>query len=69
MLNNGTSKLDHLITTGKSFGDHSGVGYIGESSSTKIVSIKSRLLADFVDVPSNKPIIKSIATEGKSLVQ
>ena len=25
-LNNGTSKLDHLNTTGKSFGDHGGVG-------------------------------------------
>ena len=27
LLNNGTSKLDQLITTGKSFGDHSGVIY------------------------------------------
>ena len=26
LLNNGSSKLDHLITTGKSFGDHSGIG-------------------------------------------
>ena len=28
-LNNGTSKLDHIITTGESFGDHSSVGYKG----------------------------------------
>ena len=27
LLNYETSKLDHLITTGKSFGHHSGVGY------------------------------------------
>ena len=35
LLNNRTSKLDHLVTTDKSFGDHSGVGYKGESSGTK----------------------------------
>ena len=27
LLNNGISKLDHLIITGKSFGDHSGIEY------------------------------------------
>ena len=32
LLNNDTSKLDHLITTGKSFSDHSAVDYKGESS-------------------------------------
>ena len=35
LLNNGTSKLDHLIIIGKSFGDHSGVGYKGKFSGTK----------------------------------
>ena len=40
-LNNSTSKLDHLITTGKSFDDHSGVGYKGESSSSKTIFVKS----------------------------
>ena len=39
LLNNRTSKLGHMIITGKSFGDHSGVGYRDESSSTKTVSI------------------------------
>ena len=39
LLNNGTSKLDHLITTSKSFGDHSGVGYKGESFGTKTVFV------------------------------
>ena len=39
LLNNGSSKLDHLITTGKSFGDHGGIGYKGESSSSKIIFI------------------------------
>ena len=37
LFNNGTSKLDHLITTDKSFGDHSGVGYKGESSDINTV--------------------------------
>ena len=35
LLNNSSSKLDHLITTGKSFDDHSGIGYKGESSGSK----------------------------------
>ena len=35
LLNNGSSKLDYLITTGKSFGDHGGIGYKGESSGSK----------------------------------
>ena len=69
LLNNGTSKLDHLITTSKSFGDHSGIGYKGESFGTKIVSVKSSLLVDSVDVSYNKPVVKSIATERKSVVQ
>ena len=37
LLHNGISILDHMITTSKSFDDHSGVGYRGESSGTKIV--------------------------------
>ena len=61
--------MDHLITIGNSFGDRSGVGDKGESFGTKTVLIKSGLLADTIDVPNNKPIIKSIATESKSVVQ
>ena len=41
LLNNRTSRLDHLINTGKSFGDHSNVGYKGKSFGTKTVFIKS----------------------------
>ena len=41
LLNNGTSRLDHLITTGKSFDNHSGVGYKGESSGTNTMFVKS----------------------------
>ena len=37
LFNNSTSKLDHLITAGKSFGDHMGVGYKSESSCIKTV--------------------------------
>ena len=44
LLNNGSSKLDHWITTGKSFGDHSGSSYKGESSSYKTIFINSGCL-------------------------
>ena len=69
LLNNGTSKLDHLITTGKSFGDHGGVSYKGESSGTKIVFVKSDLLIDSANVSYNKLVVKFVATENKSVVQ
>ena len=69
LLNNGTSKLDHLITTGKSLGDHNGVGYKGESSAIKTVFVKFDLLADCVNVSYNKHAVKSIATESKSVIQ
>ena len=62
-LNNGLSKLDHLITTGKSFGDHGGVGYKGESSSSKTVFVKSSLLDNSVNVSVKKPIEKLVATK------
>ena len=69
MLNNGTSKLDHLITIGKSFDDHSGVGYKDESSGIKTAFVKSRLLDDSVNGSYNKPVMKSVATESKSTVK
>ena len=69
MLNNGTSKLDHLITTSKSFSDHSGVRYKGELSGTKTVFVKSSLLADSVNVSYNKLVVKSIATKSKYIIQ
>ena len=58
-----------MITTSKSFGDHSGVGYKGESSGTRTVFIKFGILVDTTDVSNNKPVIKSIAIEGKFVVQ
>ena len=48
--NNGSTKLEHLITMGKSFGDHGGVGCKGESSGSKTVFIKSGLLHDSINV-------------------
>ena len=69
LLNNGTNSLDHLITFGKSFGDHRGVGFKDESSGTKTVFIKFGLLAYPIEASYHKPIIKSIATEGKSAIQ
>ena len=63
LLNNGSSKLDHLIITGKSLGDHGGIGYKGESSSSKTVFINFGLLDDSINVTVKKPIVKSIATK------
>ena len=70
MLNNRTSRLDHLINLGKSFGDHSGIGFKGDSSASNIVFIKSSLLIDLID-PSKKDkfVINSVATKGKHVVQ
>ena len=73
LLNNGASKLDHLITTSKSFSDHSGFGYKDESSGTKIVFAKFSLLADSVNVSYNKlvvnSVVKTVAIESKSIIQ
>ena len=63
LLNNGSRKLDHLITTVKSFGNHSGIGYKGETSSSKIVFINFGLLDDFLNVLVKKPAVKSVATK------
>ena len=62
LLNNGSSKLDHLIITGKSFGDHSGNGYKGEASGSKTIFINSGLLDDSLNVSVKKPTMKSVAT-------
>ena len=69
LLNNRIRKLDYLITIGKPFGDHSGVGYKGKSSGTENVFVKSGLLADSVNVSYNRPVAKSVAIESKSTVQ
>ena len=69
LLNNGTSKLDHLIIIGKSFGDHSGLGYKGEPSGTKTVFVKSSLLDDSVNVFVNKAVVKFVAIESKFAIK
>ena len=69
LLNNGTSKLDHLITIGQSFGDHNCVGYKGKSSGSKTIFVKSGLLDDSINVSVKKPIVKSVATENNSIVK
>ena len=63
LLNNGSSKLDHLITTSKSFGDHGGIGYKGESSGSKTIFVKSGLLNDSLNVSVEKSDVKSITTK------
>ena len=68
-LNNDTSKVDCLITTGKPFGDHSGVRYRGESSSSKTVFVKSGLLDDSINVSVKKPIVKFVATDNKFAIK
>ena len=69
LLNNSTSKLDHLITTSKSFGDHSSVGYKHESSGSKTIFVKSGLVNASINVSVKKPYVKSVATENKSIVK
>ena len=62
-LNNSLSKLNHLITTGKSFGDHGDIGYKSESSSSRTIFVKSSLLDDSINVSGKKPIAKSVVTK------
>ena len=69
LLNNSTSKLDHLITTGKSFDDYNGIGYKVESSSSKTFFVKSGLLDDSINVSVRKPAVKFVETENKSAVK
>ena len=62
-LNNGSSKLDHLITTGKSFSDYGGIEYKGESYGSKTVFVKSGLLDDSLNVYVKKYDVKFVATK------
>ena len=39
MLNSGSTNLDQILTTGKTAGNHMGLGYIGESSNSKTVFV------------------------------
>ena len=61
LLSNGSSKLDHLITTGKSFGDHGGIGFKGESSDSKTIFINSSLLDYSINISMKKPVVKYVA--------
>ena len=61
LLNNGSSKLDHLISTGKSFGDHGGVRYKGKSSGSKTVFVKSGLF-NSLNISVKKSNVKFVAT-------
>ena len=65
MLNNGTNRLDYIITSGKTFGNHNGIGFKGETFGFKIIFIKSSLLIDLVDQLKGKFVIGSVTTEGK----
>ena len=63
LLNNSSNKLDHLITTSKSFGDHNGLVYKGESFGSKTIFINSGLFHDSINVSMKKHVVKSIATK------
>ncbi|GMN44882.1 hypothetical protein TIFTF001_014081 [Ficus carica] len=47
MLNSDTAKLDHIRSIGKSSRDHHGLGYTGESSSSKTVFVRGTVRYDF----------------------
>lgn len=54
MLNFGSTKLDHILSIGKSCGDHHGLGYTGEVSSSKTVFVKVSTPLDYNSYPSKK---------------
>ena len=62
--------MDHIIISGKTFHDRSGIGFKGESSTSKIIFIKSGLLIDLVD-PSKmrKIVISSVSIKVKPAIQ
>ena len=64
MLNNGTSRLDHMITLGKIFGNNSVIDFKGESFASKTMFIKSDLLNDSIDPSKGETVI-----EGKHVEQ
>ena len=55
-----------MITSSKTFGNQSGVGFKGDTSNSKTFFIKSGLLTNLID-PSKKgkSVINFVATEGK----
>ena len=73
LLNNETNSLEHLVTSGKLFGDHSGVGFKGKSSGTKTMFIKSDyllnlLMSQIISLLSNLPQQK-VSLLNNSLLQ
>ena len=40
MMSPGTSKLEHILSMGKASGDHHGLGYTGECSTSKTIFVK-----------------------------
>ncbi|GMN45039.1 hypothetical protein TIFTF001_014229 [Ficus carica] len=55
MLNFGTTKLDHILYVRKSSGDHHGLRYMSESSSSKTVFVKGTSIPE----PSLQPAMNS----------
>ena len=51
------------VTSNKSFSDHNGIGYKGESSGFKAIFINSGLLDDSLNDSVKKPTMKSVATK------
>ena len=63
MLNSGTSKLDQIFMAGKTTGNHMGLGYIRESSSTKTIFVPAAKM-EKLEVNQRKTRIQSSAHSG-----
>ena len=50
-----------MITIGKLFGDHCGIGYKGETSGSKTIFVKSGLLDDSINISMNESVEKSVS--------
>ena len=63
------TRLGHMITSGKTFDYHSGIGFQGETSGYKTVFMKSGLLTDLINPPKKgKFVINSIVVKGKPTI-
>ena len=56
MLNSDTSKLEHILTMGKSNRDQRGLGFVGETSGSKTVFVKG---SNSQNVATSMPYVKT----------
>ena len=71
LLNSGTTKLDHLLSQQRTSSDHTGLGYMGESSGRKLAFVKATNKSDVSheqntkERPGMKSVTNSVAAKRK----